>query len=113
MDIEKKLTRICWQLEKAYGIPQRRKRTNPLDVLVQTILSQNTNDRNRDLAYRRLKKDFPHWKDLLDARISGIIQAIRPGGLAGQKARRIQEILRWIKERYGRLTLFPLDKMAS
>ncbi len=113
MDIEKKLTRICWQLEKAYGIPQRRSQANPLDVLVQTILSQNTNDKNRDLAYRRLKKDFPRWKDVLDARITAIIQAIRPGGLAGQKARRIKEILRWIKERYGRLTLFPLERMAS
>ncbi len=60
-----------------------------------------------------MKKDFPRWKDLLDARISTIIQAIRPGGLAGRKATRIQEILRWIKKRYGRLTLFPLEKVAS
>ena len=100
-------------LEKEYGIPSRKSLTDPLDVLIQTILSQNTNDRNRDLAYRRLKRQFPQWKDLLHARIGTIIQAIRPGGLAGQKARRIQDILRWIKKRYGRLSLFPLRKMVS
>jgi endonuclease III len=113
LDIKNKFTKICRILEREYGIPQGTKRTDPLDVLIQTILSQNTNDRNRDLAYRRLKRQFPHWKDVLNARISTIIQAIRPGGLAGQKARRIRDILRWIKKRYGRLSLFPLKEMDS
>jgi endonuclease III len=113
MDIKKRLTKICCRLEKEYGLPQRRNQTNPLDVLVQTILSQNTNDRNRDLAYRRLKTAFPHWKDLLNAGAGTIVQAIRPGGLAEQKARRIRDILRWIENRFGRLSLLPLKKMAS
>jgi endonuclease-3 len=113
MDIKKKLTRICLRLEREYGIPKSKHPTNPLDVLIQTVLSQNTNDRNRDLAYRRLKKDFPRWRDVLNARRGTITRAIRPGGLAGQKAIWIREILRWIEERYGRLSLLPLKKAAS
>jgi endonuclease III len=56
---------------------------------------------------------FPHWEDVLEARIKSIVCAIRPGGLAEQKARRIHEILGWIKEREGRLSLSFLKKMDS
>ena len=111
--IRAKIRRIVRGLEERYGIPRREADADSLDVLIQTILSQNTNDRNRDLAYRGLKRQFPHWKNVLNARIPTIVQAIRPGGLAGQKARRIRDILRWIKKRYGRLSLFPLKKMDS
>jgi len=108
-----KVREILYLLEKRYGIPQRKKEGDPLDVLIQTILSQNTNDRNRDQAYQRLKTQFPHWEDLLKARKKAVIQAIRPGGLAEQKARRIHQILRWIERREGKLSLLFLKKMGS
>ena len=111
--IKAKTRRIVRLLEGRYGIPLREADANPLDVLIQTILSQNTNDRNRDLAYQRLKRQLPRWEDVLNARIGTILQAIRPGGLAGQKARRIKDLLRWIRERYGRLSLLPLKNMDS
>jgi endonuclease-3 len=108
-----KVREILYLLEKRYGIPQRKKEVDPLDVLIQTILSQNTNDRNRDRAYQRLSTQFPHWEDVLKAKVGAVIQAIRSGGLAEQKAKRIREILQWIKESEGRLSLAFLKKMES
>jgi endonuclease-3 len=63
---------------------------------VRTVLSQNTNDRNRDVAYDRLRERFPSWEAVRDAPTSEVIEAIRPGGLAQQKGPRIQQILRQI-----------------
>jgi len=108
-----KVKEILHLLEKRYDIPQRKRRVDPLEILIQTILSQNTNDRNRDRAYQKLKTRFPHWEDFLKARTKAVIQAIRPGGLAEQKASRIRQILRWIKKREGRLSLLFLKKMSS
>jgi len=100
-------------LEGRYGIPRRKRGIDSLDILIQTILSQNTNDRNRDRSYQRLRSRFPHWEDLLKAKTGAVIQAIRPGGLARQKARRIFDILRWIRDREGQLSLAFLKKMSS
>lgn len=108
-----KLRRITLLLEKEYGIPRRTRPGNPLDILIETILSQNTNDRNRDKAYRRLKTRFPRWEDTLQARTKTIASAIRQGGLAEQKAKRIHEILHWIKKEEGKLSLSFLRKMDS
>lgn len=111
--LKAKVRKITHLLEREYGIPRRERRVNPLDILIQTILSQNTNDRNRDRAYQRLKTRFPHWEDVLKAKTNAIIQAIRPGGLANQKARCIREILHWIRKYYGSLSLVFLKKMGS
>jgi endonuclease-3 len=60
------------------------------------VLSQNTNDRNRDVAYSRLRERFASWADVRDVPVADVEEAIRPGGLAPTKAGRIQEILRAI-----------------
>ena len=108
-----KLSRITLLLEKEYGIPRRARPGNPLDILIETILSQNTSDQNRDRAYQRLKTRFPHWEDVLEAKTKPLVSAIRPGGLAEQKARRIREILLWIRKQEGKLSLSFLRKMDS
>jgi len=105
--------RITGLLEKRYGIPPKRGKEDPLDVLILTILSQNTNDQNRDQAYHRLKDEFPRWADVLQAKTQAVVRTIRSGGLANQKAKRIQEILQWTKERYGKLSLNILRGMDS
>jgi endonuclease-3 len=110
---KEKVRKITRLLEKRYGIPRKGKGINPLDTLIQTILSQNTNDRNRDRAFQSLKARFPHWEDLLQARPSAVVQAIRPGGLAEQKARRILDLFRWIRERERKLSLAFLKGMSS
>jgi endonuclease-3 len=111
--LKAKVRKITFLLEKQYGIPRKVGPANPLDVLIETVLSQNTNDQNRDKAYQRLKRRFPRWEDVLGGKRESIVSAIRPGGLAEQKARRIRETLHWIKEREGKLSLSFLKKMDS
>lgn len=81
-----------------FGSPQWQPARPPLDELISTILSQNTNDRNRDQAYERLRRRFSTWKDVRDAPSEEIVEAIRPAGLANQKGPRIQRILREISK---------------
>jgi endonuclease III len=76
-----------------YGRPRNRPHDEPVEELVRTVLSQNTNDRNRDVAYARLRERFPSWEAVRDAPAAEVIEAIRPGGLAQQKGPRIQQIL--------------------
>jgi len=76
-----------------------------LDELVSTILSQNTNDVNRDVAFNRLKEKFPDWEAVRDAPVEEVIEAVRPAGLANQKAPRMQAILRQISAERGCLDL--------
>ncbi len=108
-----KVKKVLRLLERTYGIPSDRRMADPLDILIETILSQNTNDQNRDRAFHRLKTRFPYWKDVINAKTTALIQAIRPAGLANQKARRIREILRWIQKHHGKLSLSFLQKMDS
>jgi endonuclease III len=82
------------RLRDLYGRPMQRPHGKPIDELVRTVLSQNTNDRNRDVAFERLRQRFPSWEAVRDADADEVVEAIRPGGLAQQKAPRIQEILR-------------------
>lgn len=112
-DLKTKVRKITLLLEKKYGVPRKEGSRDLLDILIETILSQNTNDRNRDKAFQRLKMRFPHWEDILETKTKSIISAIRPGGLAEQKAKRIREVLSWINEREGRLSLSFLKKMDS
>ena len=108
-----KIKRINALLERAYGIPKREKKVDLLDVLVQTILSQNTNDQNRDRAYQRLKSQFPRWEDILKAKRRVVVEALRPGGLARQKAKRIVEILQWLRKQKGKVSLTFLKGMGE
>jgi endonuclease-3 len=84
------------RLREMYGRPRNRPHHDPVAELVRTVLSQNTNDRNRDVAYDRLTERFPSWEAVRDAPPAEVVEAIRPGGLAQQKGPRIQEVLRRI-----------------
>ena len=78
---------------------------DPVGTLVNTILSQNTNDHNRDIAYQQLQRRFPTWEAIRDAPAADVINAIAPAGLAPTKGPRIQGALRTITERQGEITL--------
>jgi endonuclease-3 len=82
------------RLRELYGRPVNRPHGHPIAELVRTILSQNTNDRNRDVAYERLRQALPTWVEVRDAPVEEVEEAIRPGGLAPSKAPRIQQVLR-------------------
>lgn len=66
---------------------------HPIAELVLTVLSQSTNDRNRDVAYLRLRDRFPDWEAVRDAPVDELEEAIRPGGISKVKSVRIKEIL--------------------
>jgi endonuclease-3 len=89
----RRLRAILVRLREHYGRPSTRIHGAPVDELVLTVLSQNTNDRNRDVAYERLRERFPAWDAVRDAPLVEVEEAIRPGGLAVTKAPRIQRIL--------------------
>ncbi len=82
------------RLRETYGRPVNEPHGQPIAELVRTILSQNTNDRNRDVAYARLRERLPTWVDVRDAPVGEVESAIQPGGLSKTKAPRIQEVLR-------------------
>lgn len=98
-----------------YGYPEWRNPLPPLDELVSTILSQNTNDLNRDRAFQALRIAFPTWEAVRDADRTSVIATIRPAGLANQKGPRIQQILHEITLQRGELDLsflaaLPVDE---
>ena len=89
-----RLRAIRDRLREAYGRPIAYAHRAPVDELVLTILSQSTNDRNRDVAYTRLRERFPDWAAVRDAPEEEVEAAIRPGGISNVKANRIQHVLR-------------------
>ena len=92
-----RLRQVARRLRRAYGAPPAPRRLPPLDELVLTILSQNTNDTNRDRAYADLRSKLPDWEDVAGAPLPVIERAIRSGGLAPTKAPRIKEVLRALR----------------
>jgi endonuclease III len=72
---------------------------HPIAELVLTVLSQSTNDRNRDVAYLGLRERFATWQDVMLAPADEIEEAIRPGGISKVKSQRIKAILAAIAER--------------
>ena len=94
-----RLRQIAGRLRRVYGDPPAPRRLPPLDELVLTILSQNTNDTNRDRAYADLRAKLPMWEDVADAPLPLIERAIRSGGLAPTKAPRIRAVLRALRDR--------------
>jgi len=111
--LRRKTKRIDQLLRAHFGTPPRRERRDPLSVLIQTILSQNTTDVNSGRAFASLRSRFPDWSDLLGARTSTIAQAIRSGGLADQKSTRIKQILTWLHETRGALSLDFICRMST
>jgi endonuclease-3 len=86
--------RVRDRLREVYGVPQMRPHGHPIAELVLTVLSQSTNDRNRDVAYLRLRERLPLWEQVRDAPVEDVEEAIRPGGISRVKSARIQAILR-------------------
>lgn len=96
---------VCDRLDEEYGALAWRPHGDPLGSLVLTILSQHTSDRNSERAYDNLRRVFPSWDAVCEAPIREVADAIRAGGLADQKAPRIQSVLRDIRARAGRTSL--------
>lgn len=105
MELRQLALTVHEKLLEVYGYPEWRDPLPPLDELVATILSQNTNDNNSFRAYRALKERFPTWEAVRDAPVEAVIETIRTSGLANQKGPRIQAVLREITSQRGELSL--------
>ena len=104
-----RVNRICRRLEGKFGIPKAGPRGMSLAALmVHTIISQNTTDKNRDRAYNALRAEFATDADLQKAARAEIESAIRVAGLAGQKSAAIVNFFKWMKKNSGgRRLRFP------
>ncbi len=112
MELHDRALAVHQTLINFYGHPEWRNPLPPVDELVSTILSQNTNDTNRDRAFETLRARFPTWEEVRDAPQEEVIEAIRSAGLANQKGPRIQHALSEISDQRGEISLDFLEELS-
>lgn len=100
-------------LLQVFGEPEWREPLPPVDELVSTILSQNTNDVNRDRAFYALKANYSDWEAVRDTDPAELIEVIRVAGLANQKGPNIQNALKVITAERGEIELDFLRDMPT
>ena len=110
--IHGKIKQVLGLLKGAYGVPKRQPDSDPVSVLVQTILSQNTSDTNSGGTFQSLLASFDNWEMVADAGVDDIACCIRCGGLGRIKAQRIKHSLGEIRRRRGQLELDFLAELA-
>lgn len=113
MQLDEHIAAVASLLERNYGKLEWHSHGDPLDVLIRTILSQNTTDENRDRAYAGLKERFPSCEAIAAADEEELAQALRPGGLHRQKARRIKEILQQVSRERDGFDLSYLGELSA
>jgi endonuclease-3 len=109
--LDRRLAVVATRLAAVYGRPRRRL-SDPLSGLVETVLSQNTSDVNSGRAYASLRAAFPTWEALAAAQPARIESVIRAGGLARLKSRRLTGLLAAVKQREGRYDLRRLRRLT-
>lgn len=100
------------RLRRVYGIPAAKPHGEPIAELILTVLSQSTNDRNRDVAYLGLRERFADWSAVRDAPVDEVEEVIRPGGISKVKSARLKSILTAITDTAPNQTL-SLGWLAS
>jgi endonuclease-3 len=102
------------RLALVYGVPLAGPHGHPIAELVLTVLSQSTNDRNRDVAFLALRERYPTWEDVRDAPVDELEETIRPGGISRVKSARIKSILRAVTDTApgGELSLDWLGELS-
>lgn len=112
--IAEKILEINAQLIEVYGIPKKAEvAPAPLDLLIATILSQNTNDNNSYSAYLNLKNRFTNWEELLEVSIDEIKELIKVAGLTNQKANAIVSFLNYLYNKNGHVSLDFITTMSN
>jgi len=109
-EAKKQIKWVIVRLEKHFGEPVWPGRRDFLETLIGTILSQNTNDKNSEAAYRKLRASYKDWPAIRTSPTARIAAAIRSAGLANQKAERIKKILSWMYRTWG---TFDLNFLCS
>jgi endonuclease-3 len=112
--LQNKIDKIIDLLGKEIpGSKSKPGKSDPLDVLIATMLSQNTTDKTSYRAFQNLKNDFSGWQDVMDSPVAKIKNAIRVCGLANQKAKSIKKLLKGINLEYGKLSLNYIKKLTN
>lgn len=104
---------LSLNLERTYGRKRWKVHADPLSELIATILSQNTSDHNSHRAYFNLRSKFKTWDDVRNANKRSVANAIRSGGLADIKTKRIKDILNQIHEENRDLDLSFLKRWRT
>ncbi|HEX2869332.1 MAG TPA: endonuclease III [Ignavibacteriales bacterium] len=111
---KEKLSKINKILIREYGLPrQENPDPDPVDILIATILSQNTNDRNSYKSFLNLKKKYPQWKSAARADLDSLEEPIKPAGFSRPKARAIKDVLNYLLDKYGKVSLDYLKDMET
>ena len=103
-DSKQRLENLFWvrdRLEDEYGTIEKDRSRTPLDTLVQTVLSQNTNDNNRDKAEKNLWETFDGYEEVVNASEEEIAESIKSAGLQYQKSKTIKGILTGLRDKGG------------
>ncbi len=99
--------------EDFQGLDPKPSKSDPLDILIATMLSQNTTDKTSYRAFMNLKNDFKDWDDVMNAPLQKIKNAIRVCGLTNQKSMSIKKMLKEMNKSYGKLSLNFLKKLSD
>lgn len=98
---------ILEQLWRQSETPSKIAYEEPLDGLIETVLSQNTNDHNRDMAFADLKASGT-WNEVALMTQSELAKIIKKAGICNNKAKTILRVLPVVKERFGGYSLKEL-----
>jgi endonuclease-3 len=111
-EIKKKIRQVNKLLVKKYGIPPRSKiPPEPVDLLIATILSQNTNDKNSYKAFQNLKEKYSDWNQVERLPRQKIEYLIKIAGLGKQKSLAIKQFLSIVKKEKGKISLDHLSEL--
>lgn len=109
-----KINQIIELLREEFpGLDPKPGKADPLEILIATMLSQNTTDKTSYRAFMNLKNDFKDWDDVMNAPINRIKNAIRVCGLTNQKSLNIKKMLKEMKKKHGKLSLKFIKKMSD
>ncbi len=100
-------------MEEFPGYMPEIKRSDPLDMLIATMLSQNTTDKTSYIAFMNLKKNFKDWFDVMNTPLEKVKRSIRVCGLTNQKSASLKLLLKGIFKHYGKLSLNHLKKKSD
>lgn len=111
MVMKKEIAKVNGLLVKFYGVPARPvKAPDPVDMLIATILSQNTNDKNSYKAFHNLKEKYPSWEEVAELPVSKIEKIIKVAGLGKQKSKAIKSFLTSVLKQSGTISLNHIKK---
>jgi len=114
MDDKAKMSEIVRLLEQAFETTQTPWLDDPFQVLIATVLSQNTSDRNSHRAFINLRERFDVTPQTLSKlKPENIRAAIAVAGMSEVRSRRIIDIAKEVLRRFDgdldRVFIFPLE----